>query len=193
MKPIMKRRHWLMLWTRRVLGGALYLSLTRARSQPSYTVSSQQLQEAVAKRFPLKYPVGGLLDLTLLTPQLRLLPTLNRLGTDIVVDASGPALQRNYTGTFDVDFALRYEASDQSIRAHQLRVNSLRLAGLPPGPSALIEAFGPSLAGQTLQEVVLHRLKPEDLALANGMGLEPGTITVTAKGLTIAFINQQPR
>ncbi len=182
-----------MLWTRRALGGALYLSLTTARSQPSYTVSSQQLQEAVAKRFPLKYPVGGLLDLTLLTPQLRLLPTLNRLGTDIVVDASGPALQRNYTGTFDVDFALRYEASDQSIRAHQLRVNSLRLAGLPPGPSALIEAFGPSLAGQTLQEVVLHRLKPEDLALANGMGLEPGTITVTAKGLTIAFITQQPR
>ncbi len=193
MEPVIKRRNWLTLWARRALGGAIYLTLTDVRSQPKYAVSGQQLQEAVAKRFPLKYPMGGLLELTLLTPQLRLLPTLNRLGTDMVVDASGPALQRVYTGTFDVDFALRYEASDQSIRAHQLRVNSIRLAGLPPGPSALLEAFGPSLAGQSLQEIVLHRLKPEDLALANGMGLEPGTITVTAKGLTIDFVNKQLR
>lgn len=182
-----------MVWTRRALGCTLYMSLTGARSQPSYAVSSQQLQEAVAKRFPLKYSAGNVLDLTLLTPQLRLLPTLNRLGTDMVVNASGPALQRAYSGTFDIDFSLRYESSDQSIRAYQLRVNSLRLDGLPPGPSALVEALGPSLAGQTLQEVVLHRLKPEDLALANGMGLEPGTITVTARGLTIGFVAQQPR
>ena len=170
----------------------MYLTITSARSQPSYTISTQQLQEAVARRFPLKYPVGGLLDLTFLTPQLRLLPTLNRLGTDMVVNASGPALQRAYSGTFDIDFSLRYESSDQSIRAYQLRVNSLRLDGLPPGPSALVEALGPSLAGQTLQEVVLHRLKPEDLALANGMGLEPATVTVTARGLTIGFAAQQP-
>ena len=108
-------------------------------------------------------------------------------------DAAGPALRNSYTGSFDVDFALRYEASDQSIRAHQLRFNSLRLSGLPPGPSALIEAYGPSLAEQTLQEVVVHRLRPQDLALADTLGLQPGTITVTATGLTIGFVTKQPR
>lgn len=189
----MKRRLLLTLaiWT--ALGGAGLLALPDAHAQPSYTVSSEQLQEAVAQRFPRRYAMGGLLDLTLQAPRLRLLPEQNRLGTEIVVDAAGPALSRSSTGTFDVDFALRYEASDQSIRAHQLRVNSLRLSGLPPGPAALLEAYAPALANQTLLEVVVHKLRPQDLMLADGLGLEPGTITVTAKGLLIGFVTKQPR
>ncbi|UUZ72190.1 DUF1439 domain-containing protein [Polaromonas sp. P1(28)-8] len=189
----MKRRLLLTLaiWT--ALCGAGFLALPDARAQPSYTVSSEQLQEAVAQRFPRRYAMGGLLDLTLQAPHLRLLPEQNRLGTEIVIDAAGPALARNSAGTFDVDFALRYEASDQSIRAHQLRVNSLRLSGLPPGPAALLEAYAPALANQTLLEVVVHKLRPQDLMLADGLGLEPGTITVTAKGLVIGFVTKQPR
>ena len=89
------------------LGGAGLLALPQeARAQPKYTVSSEQLQEAVAQKFPMRYPVGGLLDLTLQTPRLRLLPELNRLGTEMVVDAAGPALANSSTGIFDVDFAL---------------------------------------------------------------------------------------
>ncbi len=189
----MKRKSLLALAAWIALGGAGLLAPPAARAQPNYTVSAEQLQEAVAQRFPLRYPVGGLLDLTLQAPRLRLLPELNRLGTEMVVDAAGPALARSSTGTFDVDFALRYEASDQSIRAHKLRVNSLRLSGLPPGPSALLEAYGPAIAGQTLLEVVVHRLRPQDLMLADGLGLEPGAITVTAKGLVIGFVPKQPR
>ncbi len=189
----MKRKWLITLAAGMAWGGTGWLTLPDARAQPSYTVSAQQLQEAVGQRFPMRYPVGGLLDLTVQAPRLRLLPELNRLGTEMVVDAAGPALARSSSGTFDVDFALRFEASDQSIRAHQLRVNSLRLSGLPPGPSALLEAYGPAIAGQTLHEVVVHRLRPQDLALADGLGLEPGTITVTAKGLVIGFVAKQPR
>lgn len=192
-KTGLKRKFLLGLAVWLSLGAAACGGLPSAFGQPSYTVSEKQLQEAVAKRFPLKYPVGGLLELTLLTPQLRLLPEVNRLGTEMVVDAAGPALQQGSTGNFDVDFALRYEASDLSIRAYQLHVNTLKLSGMPPGPAALLQLYGPSLAQQTLQEVVLHRLKPEDLALATGMGLEPGTITVTAKGLKIGFVAKHTR
>jgi hypothetical protein len=189
----MKRKWLLSLAAWMALGGAGLLALPDARAQPSYTVSSEQLQEAVAQRFPMRYPVAGMLDLTVQAPRLRLLPEENRLGTEMVVKAAGPALRRIYAGTFDLDFALRYEASDQSIRAYQLRVNSLRFAGLPPGPSELLEAYGPALAEQALYEVVVHRLRPQDLMLADGMGLEPGAITVTAKGLVIGFVTKQPR
>lgn len=188
----MKRRLLLTVATWLALGGAACSAAPGAHGQPSYKVSAEQLQQAVAQRFPMQYPVGGLLDLKVQAPRLRLLPELNRLGAEMVVDAAGPALRNSYTGSFDVDFALRYEASDQSIRAHQLRVNSLRLSGLPPGPSALIEAYGPSLAEQTLQEVVVHRLRPQDLALADGLGLQPGSITVTAEGLVIGFVTKPP-
>jgi hypothetical protein len=188
-----KRKFMLTLAVWLGLGAAACGALPSALAQPSYTVSEKQLQEAVAKRFPLKYPLGNLVELTLLTPQLRLLPEVNRLGTEMVIDAEGPALPQGSTGNFDIDFALRYEASDLSIRAYQLHVNTLKLSGLAPGPAALLQLYGPSLAQQTLQEVVLHRLKPEDLALATGMGLEPGTITVTAKGLKIGFVTKQAR
>ncbi len=179
----MKRRQWLLS-----LPAALVLAAASAHAQPSYTVTSAQLQQAVAGKFPMRYPVGGLLELTLQPPRLRLLPEQNRLGTVMVVDAAGPALSRSGSGNFDVDFALRYEASDQSIRAHQLKVNTLSLSGLPPGPAALLQAYGPALAQQSLLEVVLHKLQPKDLMLADGLGMEPGAITVTAKGLVIGFV-----
>ena len=159
-----------------------------AHAQPTYKVSADQLQQAVAKRFPRAYPVGGLFDLTLQPPNLRFMPEQNRMGAEITVEAAGPALLRPSAGVFDLDFALRYEASDLSIRASQLRVNALRLDGLPPGPAALLSAYGPVLAGQALQDVVLHQLKPQDLALPDGMGLQPGSITVTTGGLVIAFV-----
>ena len=173
--------------------GTACSALPIADKPPGYTVSAEQLQQAVAKRFPLRYPVGGLLDLNVQAPRLRLLPETNRLATEMVVQAAGPALRRSYTGAFELDFALRYEASDQSIRAHQLRVNSLRFPDLPPGPSELLNAYGPALAEQTLQDVVLHQLRPQDLALPDAMGLQPGNITVTPKGLAISFVNKPPR
>ncbi|HAL39321.1 MAG TPA: DUF1439 domain-containing protein [Polaromonas sp.] len=184
----MKRRLLLTVPIWLALGGAACSASPGARGQPSYKVSAEQLQQAVARRFPLRYPVGGLLDLKVEAPRLRLLPELNRLGTEMVVEAAGPALGRSYTGTFDLDFALRYEASDQSIRAYQLRVNSLRFSDLPPGPSELLNAYGPALAEQTLHEVVLHQLRPQDLALLDGLGLQPGSITVTPQGLVIGFV-----
>ena len=171
--------------------GILVASGPGAYAQPGYTVSAEVLQQTVAQRFPMRYPVEGLLNLDLQAPRLRLLPAQNRLAATMAVQAAGPALRRSYAGSFDVDFALRYEASDKSIRAHQLHFNSLRLAGLAPGPSALIEAYGNSLAQQALFEVVVHRLRPQDLALADTMGLEPGALTVTDRGLVIGFVNKQ--
>jgi hypothetical protein len=188
-----KRRQLLTfpLWL--TLGGGACAALPNAAGQPSFTVSPELLQQAVTKRFPLRYPVGGLLDLNLQAPRLRLLPETNRLGTEMVVLAAGPLLGRSYTGEFDLDFALRYEASDQSIRAHQLHVNSFRFPDLPSGTAELLNAYGPALAEQSLQELVLHKLRPQDLALPDAMGLQPGSLTVTAKGLVISFVNKPLR
>lgn len=184
----MKRRQWLMLASGLVLVRAGAWAVPEADGPSGHKVSEAQLQRAVAERFPLRYPVGGLLAIDLASPRLRLLPALNRLGTAVVVQASGPALGRRYTGAFDLDFGLRYEARDQTVRAYQLRVNALRFADLPPGPAALLTGYGPALAEQSLQDVVLHQLRPEDLALPDGLGLQPDSLTVTARGLVIGFV-----
>lgn len=156
--------------------------------QPSYKVSIAALQAAVGQRFPMRYPVPGLLNLDVQVPTLRLLPAQNRLGAEAVVEAAGPALNRSHQGTLDVEFALRYEASDRTVRAHQLRLKRLQFPTLPPAAMALINVYGPALAERTLLEVVVHRMRPQDLALPDGLGMQPGSITVTDAGLTIGFV-----
>lgn len=186
-----QRRRLLAATTHLAIGGAAWLALSGAQAQPSYTVTTAQLQDAVAKRFPLRKRAEGILDITVQAPQLRMMPELNRLGAVMAVEAGGPALRRAYPGTFDLDFALRYEASDMTIRAHQLRVNTLQFEGVPPEVSLLLASYGPQLAEQALQGAVLHTLKPQDLALPDSMGVQPGSITVTARGLVIGFVNKQ--
>lgn len=160
----------------------------RASEAPGYRVSVEQLQRTVGGRFPVRLRIPGFLEFSVQAPRLRLLPQINRLGTEMIVEASGPALHRSHTGALDVDFALRYEPGDRTIRAHRLRVHSLRLSGLPARSSELLEAYGPPLAQEALSEVILHRLRPQDLALADAMGLQPGSITVSPEGLVIGFV-----
>ena len=158
------------------------------QAQPRYTVSAEQLQQAVAQRFPMRYGVPGLVDFDIQQPQLRLLQEDNRMRAQMAVVVDGPALERAHRGAFDVDFALRYEPSDRTIRAHRLQFRHLRLPGLTPQASDLLNTYGTAMAAQALQEVVLHRLRPQDLAMADGMGMRPDSITVTDQGLVIGFV-----
>ena len=169
---------------------ALASAARPASAAGGYRVSARQLQQALSARFPLRYAMPGLLELTLDEPLLHLLPQHNRLGTLLPLAATGPLLRDSYRGELDLDFALRYEAADQSIRAHGLRVQSLRVDGLPPRSAAVLQQAATELARQHLPEVVLHRLAPRDLALADTMGLQPGAITVTADGLLVGFVNK---
>ncbi len=136
----MLRRRRLLTATARtgLAAAALALGLPHtAQAQPAYTVSAEQLHDMLAQKFPRTVPLAGLLDLTLQAPRLRLLPAVNRLGATMDVEAAGPALRRSHPGSFDVEFALRYEASDRTLRAHQLRLGRLELAGLKPSATEL--------------------------------------------------------
>jgi hypothetical protein len=187
------RRQFLTTTRSWALGSAAALLLARgALAQPRYTVSLAQLQDMVAPRFPRSVPVQGLLNLTLQSPQLRLLPDVNRLGAALAVEAAGPALRRHHSGTLDLEFGLRYEARDRSLRAHQMRLARLEFPTLQPAVTELLNTYGPVLAEQSLGEVVLHTLRPQDTAVFDGLGLQPGPITVTAQGLVVSFVNKQP-
>lgn len=169
-----------------VMAAAL-VAMSAAQAQPVYTVSVDRLQKEMAQRFPLRYPVAGLLDLEVQAPQLELQPQLNRVLARMAIDATGPLLQHAQSGMFDVQFALRYENSDHTIRAYRLAFQNVQIAGLSKQASALLNAYGPALANSSLQEVVLHQLRPQDLAIADSLGMEPHDITVTEKGLAIGF------
>lgn len=179
-------------WLPAALGGAVTARAADADTDlgkpPGYTVSTEQMQQALAQRFPLRYPVPGVLNLDLQTPRLRLLPQRNRLLAEMAVQASGPALNRAHQGGLDVDFALRYEASDRTLRAQQLHLSRLRFPTLRPEVVDMLNAYAPALAERSLREVVLHQLRPQDLKAVEAMGLQPGPITVTDTGLVIGLV-----
>lgn len=182
---------------RAFLGGMRWLGLAAlgrgaglapAQGMPRYAVSARQLERVLAQRFPLRERLAGLLEITLAQPQLRFLPDQNRLGALLPLEAAGPALRQPRKGSLDLDFSLRYERADQTLRAYRLRVHALRIKGLAARHAELLDGLGPLLGRQAFGEVVLHQLQPKDLALADGLGLEPGEITVTAQGLVIGFV-----
>jgi hypothetical protein len=160
---------------------------------PRITVPQDLLQTEVAKRFPVRYPVAGLVNLDLGAPRLGLLPAQNRLRAEMPVTAAGAALARTQQGSFTVDFALRYEHSDRSLRAHQLKVYRFRFPGLQPEAVDLLNTYAPALAEQSLREVVLYQLPQKEAAMADLLGLRPGQITVTEQGLLVELVQRPPQ
>jgi hypothetical protein len=168
------------------------LACSTLTAQPRFVVSKDQLQQVVGKRFPLRYPVAGLLNLEVQAPQIQLLPEINRLSAIMAVEASGVALNRKQAGTFEVEFALRYEVSDRTLRATGLKFKRLNFPGLQPMASDMLNLYGQTLSEKALLEVVLHTLRPQDLGMADGLGMQPGSITVTERGLVVDFVAKVP-
>ena len=179
---------------RRALLGALAVAALAgagcngALGPRSVTLSLEQMQDRVSARFPRRYPLAGMAELNLQTPRLALRPEQNRINVVMALEVTGPVLRRAHTGSLDVDFALRYEPTDQTLRATDLQVRALQIDGLPAQVSQLLAGLGPALAQQALRDVVLHQLQPRDLAVAERLGLQPGRITVTPRGLEIELL-----
>ena len=175
-----------------VAGAGLAAAGCSGKTVPSsVSVSQQKLQEMVSRRFPKQFPVAGLLQLDLTAPQLSMVPERNMLNAVIPAELSGKVLREKYNGQLNVDFALRYEPTDRTLRAHQIKVNSLEMNGLAPAMSDMLATYATALAEQALGQVVLYQLQDKDLALVDALAMEPGAITVTPQGLTVALVQKK--
>lgn len=184
----MNRRSWLMV---AVVGVGLAATGCSGQSVPSsVSVTTQKLQAMVAQRFPKEFPIAGLLQLKLKAPTLTTLPDRNALNALIPAELAGKVLKEHYTGQLSVDFSLRYESTDRTLRAHQVKVNSLTMNGLAPALNDMLGTYANALAEQALGQIVLYQLQDKDLALVDALAMEPGSITVTTQGLTVALVQK---
>lgn len=156
-----------------------------------YTVSTAEITALLGERFPKTLPLAGLADLTLERPALAMHPDVNRMSARLPLEISGPMVAKPGHGALALAFGLRYEPSDRTLRAHDIALESLQVEGLDAGAAALLHAWAPRLAQRSFKEVVVHRLQPKDLALLDGLGMQPGAITVTPQGLSVAFEKQK--
>jgi hypothetical protein len=170
-----------------VAGWPLHRSLAQDEPpRPRYKVSAAQLYEALAKRFPVRFGIPGLLELQVSAPNLLLLPTRNLLGATLVIEVHGGQLPQAGSGETDLAFAPRYEAADRTLRAQHPQVLDLRWPGLPAETHQALLALMPSLSN-SLGEVVLHQFTAGELGLPDTMGFEPQEIQVVPDGIVIFF------
>lgn len=173
--------------------------LSTACSQPpsvipaKFSVSAQQLNNALQQEFPKQFPVAGLLRLEMLLPQVQMLPSNNQLQARLRVQLSGAALPQSYNGHMDVRFGLHYVPKDRTVRAQRVQVDTLMLQDAPDAIAEMLGTYGARLAALALDQYVLYRINDEDLQLARSLNLEPGSITVTSAGLDVAIVHQTGR
>jgi hypothetical protein len=155
------------------------------------TLSQERMQSLVERQFPRQQRLFDVIDLTVDRPTLRLLPERNHIATYLDLTATDRLSGRTARGSLALDYALRYEASDASVRLSQVQVTNvqLELGSGPLSPSAA--RLGAVLAERLLDDFVLYRADAERLQQLQRAGVTVAEIAVTVGGIELRFA--QPR
>lgn len=189
----MNRRGWLLSTVAAigapVASAALLLSGCAAVPR-SITLSEAELQAQLTRRFPLHKSVLELVDLQLSDPLLRLDAASNRLATELTLRGVERRSGRSLQGRLALDYALRFEPADNSVRLDQPRVRSLQLDPAPATPSRraeMLQQMGIALAERALDDLVLYQVPDARLRALRAAGYRPGALRVTPAGLEITI------
>ena len=174
---------------RRQIVAALALCATACAAQqpparPRHKISASELYEALSSRFPVRRGLAGMLALEISATQLLLRPDRNQLGAALLAEVRG--VRQLQAGEMDLVFSLRYEPSDQTVRARNPEILDVRWPGAPPEALRALQGMLPRVASD-LGEFVLHRFTQRELALPQTMGFEPQELTVVEDGLLVFF------
>jgi hypothetical protein len=154
---------------------------------PTVRLDEAELQERLARRFPVQRRVLELFELQLTDPRLGLLPQDNRLSLDMKLFASEGFTGRRIEGRTLLSFGLRFEMTDGSVRLVQPRVEQFEFGAQGSRLGAQARSVAGSLVEALLDDEPLYRLKPERLQKLRESGYTPKPLRVTAQGVEIAF------
>ncbi len=155
------------------------------------TLSEADLQTLLERQFPLQRRLLEVIDVDIALPVLRLLPERKRIATELELRATERLSGRTVRGSLALDYALRYEPSDASVRLTQVRVQAAQL-DLGSGPLAPSAArVGALLAERLLDDAALWRADAQRLRLLQRAGVAAADIDVSARGIEIRFV--EPR
>lgn len=142
-------------------------------------ITEAELNAAIARQMPQGTRSMGLFDVSLRQPVLTFLPQEGRIRTELEVSLGTALLGgQRISGRLQFSAGLRVEPADGTVRFAQVRVERTDLQGLPPNARPLAEVVGPEIAQRVLRDIVVHRLRPEELQAAARYGYRLGAIRV---------------
>lgn len=156
-------------------------------------IPEHRLVEAIAHQFPRSNRYLDLFDVTLSSPKVRLMPEVNRIGTQMDFTMGTPLVEtRVQRGTLSLSYGLRLDPSDNTVRLDAVRMESLTMPDMPHGQAERLQRLGGKLVEGFLPDLVVYRLKPDDLRTVQGWGYRPGALRVVPGGLELQ-LDPEPR
>ncbi|MDY7578816.1 DUF1439 domain-containing protein [Herbaspirillum sp. RTI4] len=173
---------------------ALLLSLTLGASNAhadynlwtgDYTVGRNDLQKAIATRFPRDLTYLGVFKVHLSNPQLSLDEAGNRLVTQVDAHIAAPMLGGPpVDGVLSISSGLKYDAAARAVKLDAPRAEKVDVQGMPAQYASQMNALGNLVADQLLRDYPLYIFTPEQLQF-NGKTITPGAITVKKDALSV--------
>ncbi len=153
-----------------------------------YTLSLQELQAALQRKFPYNYRYKLLVDVRLTNPKLRLDATNNRVTTEMDATINNPLmLDQPFNGTLALNSGLRYDSAQRAVLLEKPAVERFDVEGMPAQYSRKMNKIGSVLAEELLHGYPLYTFKPDQLRF-RGLDFEPGTITVLSDGISVQVV-----
>jgi len=154
-------------------------------------ISESQLALLLARQFPMERKVLEVIDLNIANPQIELIPQGNRVGTELDVTALDRLFGSSAMGHVKLDYALRFQPSDHTIRMTQVRVRELTLSSGSNNLRGAAQRIGGLVAENALDNLVLYRMKPTQADEMDRLSLVASPITVTPQGLHMTVSPRQ--
>jgi hypothetical protein len=154
-----------------------------------YTFSQQQVQDAIARKFPLQRTASQIFDVVLSDPVAGFSPDRNRVTVRLNVRLSTPFMPNPVNGVFTLSSQLAYDPAGNAVILMSPTVDSSQVGGDAAQYAQQINAAGAALATQLLDRYPIYTFKPEQLQFA-GVNYEPGTITILTNGIRVQIVEK---
>ena len=181
------RRLCRMLKTIAVLVLALLAGCANLVVPKSITLDEPELQRLVERRFPQERRFLEVLDVTVETPRMGVLGERHKVSTALQVRVHERLSGRQWHARMALDSALRYEPGDQTLRLRDVRVNEFRVDDGNTGTSAQAERVSSLVAEKLLEDLVIYRLPADKLEQLRRLGVAPGAVSITSRGVEITL------
>ncbi|KMY84964.1 putative transmembrane protein [Candidatus Paraburkholderia calva] len=153
-----------------------------------YTFSQAQIQDAVARKFPIQRTASQIFDVVLSNPVVGMSPDRNCVTVHVDARLATPFMPNPVSGAFTLSTQLGYDAPSRSVILLSPSVDDSQFSGDAAQYNQQIAA-GALLAAQLLDHYPIHTFKPEELQFA-GVSYEPGTITILTKFIHVRIVEK---
>ncbi len=146
----------------------------------------EQLQQSLARKFPLNQRYLDLVNVRVSNPRLQLQSNSNRITTTLDAAVSPVMVARQMTGSFTLSGIPMLDMARNAVVLREPRMEKLTLDGVDETLTLQLAKIGDALAQKILADMPIHQFEPGQLRFA-GVQYTPTAISTTPQALMVTF------